>query len=39
MNGVRPAKLLLLVSLPLFVALLGVAAFALLRRYFWFGPG
>lgn len=39
MSGVPPARLLLLVSLPLLVTLLGVAAFALLRRYFWFGPG
>lgn len=39
MSGVGQARLLLLVSLPLFVALLGVAAFALLSRCFWFGPG
>ena len=35
----RPARLLFLVSLPLLIALLGVAAFALLSRYFGFGPG
>ncbi len=34
-----PAKLLFLVSLPLLVTVLVVAAFALLSRYFWFGPG
>jgi hypothetical protein len=39
MSSVRPPKLILLVSLPLLIALLGVAAFAVLRRYFWFGPG
>ena len=35
----RPTLLLVLVSLPLLIALLGVAAFSLLSRYFWFGPG
>jgi hypothetical protein len=37
--GVRPLGLILLVSLPLLMALLGFAAFALLSRYFWFGRG
>jgi hypothetical protein len=39
MSGVRTAKLLLFVSLPLFIALLGVASFAILSHFLRFGPG